>query len=176
MRYKPQLVVLLGVLGLGFAGVVARAEPPQAPKNVKAEPSTSKSSRLASSAASAQIAGDPQAALALAERAIAADPRDPWAFYDKGAALARLGKVDDALKAFSDAEGRYAPFDQWGRSIAIYGRAHALGEAKRCEEARREFARYAALIRERDAKSADMANRYAASCVSPAGAPHPYSR
>jgi len=176
MRWNPLSLMLLAMLGQSVAVGVAHSEPAQAPKNVKAEPSTSKSSRLSSRAASAQIAGDPQAALTLAERAIAADPRDPWAYYDKGSALARLGKVDDALKAFTESESHYALSDQWGRSIAIYGRAHVLGEAKRCDEARREFATYAALIRERDPKSADMANRYSAECASPAGAPHAYSR
>ena len=150
----------------------AWAEAPRAPDNVKAEPTTPKAANLTSRAASAEMAGDPQAALKLAEKAIAANPRDPWGYYDKGSALSRLGKTDDALGAFSAAEERYALSDQWGRSVAIYGRAHALGEAKRCDEARREFARYASFIRERDARSAELAKRYASDCKSPAAAPH----
>jgi tetratricopeptide (TPR) repeat protein len=174
MRWKP-LSLMLSVL-FGVLGGVAHSEAPQAPKNVNVEPATSKSSHLTSRAASAETAGDPQAALKLAERAIAADGRNPWGYYDKASALARLGKVDDALKAFNDAESRYAASDLWARSIAIYGRAHVLAGAKRCDEAHGEFMRYAALIRERDPKSAGMAARYSADCASPVEAPHPYPR
>jgi tetratricopeptide (TPR) repeat protein len=150
----------------------AWSDAPRAPDNVKVEPTTPKAAKLTSRAASAEMAGDPQAALKLAEKAIAANPRDPWGYYDKGSALSRLGKTDDAMGAFSAAEERYALSDQWGRSVAIYGRAHALGEAKRCDEARREFSRYASFIRERDAKSAETAMRYASDCKSPVAAPH----
>jgi tetratricopeptide (TPR) repeat protein len=126
------------------------------------------------------MAGDPQAALAYAERAIAADPRDPWAHYNKAMALARLGNVDEALKSFAAAEQRYNVADIWGRSVAIYGGAHALSVASRCEEAKREFMRYAAFVRERDPRSAAMAERYAAGCrefqiVVPATPPSPTS-
>jgi tetratricopeptide (TPR) repeat protein len=170
MRLK-NLFSTLGLLGIGLSAAVAWSEPAQAPANVKVEPATPKSAKLTTRAASAEMGGDPQAALKLAQRAIAADQGNPWGYYDKGSALARLGQTDEALLAFSAAEQRYALSDQWGRSIAIYGRAHALGEARRCDEARREFARYAGLIRERDAKSADLAMRYATDCKSPFEAP-----
>ena len=168
MRFKTLVVVL----GLCVASGSAWADPPAAPTNIKAEPSTPRSAKLTSESASAEIAGDPQAALKLADKAIAADPRNPWSYYDRGAALARLGMTDDSLKAFSAAEQRYALSDLWGRSVAIYGRAHALSEANRCDEAKKELARYAAFIRERDAKSADLAMKYAADCKIPAEAPH----
>jgi tetratricopeptide (TPR) repeat protein len=162
----------LTVAALGFClPSIARAEPPRAPQNVKAEPTNAHAMRLTSDAATAEVAGDPQAALKLAERAIAADPRDPWGHYDKGAALGRIGKTDDALAAFARAEERFAVSDLWGRSVAIYGRAHALDEANRCGEARAEYNRYAAFVRERDPKSADMATRYATDCKVPAPPP-----
>jgi tetratricopeptide (TPR) repeat protein len=123
--------------------------------------------RLTSEAASAEMSGDPQAALAYADRAIQADPRGPWGYYDRGMALARLGQTDQALKAFSAAEERYGLGDVWGRSVAIYARAHALDQARRCDEARQEYQRYAIFIRERDPKSADLATRYAADCKTP---------
>jgi tetratricopeptide (TPR) repeat protein len=126
--------------------------------------SNADSQAFSTSAANAQMAGDPQAALGYADRAIAADTRDPWARYARGMALARLGYVDDALKSFATAEELFNPADVWGRSIAMYGRAHALSVASRCEEAKREFSRYAAFVRERDPRSADMAMRYAAGC------------
>jgi tetratricopeptide (TPR) repeat protein len=123
--------------------------------------------RLTSEAASAEMAGDPRAALAFADRAIQADPRDPWGHYDRGMALARLGQTDQALKAFADAEQHFGSGDVWGRSVAIYGRAHALDLARRCDEARQEYLRYAAFVRERDPSSADLATRYAADCKAP---------
>ena len=165
------LFILMALVGLNAAPRIVASAPPQAPNNVKDEPSTTRSSRLTSRAASAEISNDPQAALKLAERAITADPRDPWGYYDEGTALGRIGKVDEALQAFTAAEQRYALSDQWGRSVAIYGRAHVLGEARRCDEAKREFGRYASLIREKDPKSADLAMRYAHDCKSPADVP-----
>jgi tetratricopeptide (TPR) repeat protein len=140
------------------------AAPLEPPKNVNVEPSTPRSAQLASRAASAEIAGDPQAALQLAEKAVAANPRDPWGYYAKGDALASLGKVDDAVKALGLAEEHFALSDLWGRSVAIYGRAQALAEVNRCAEARGEFLRYAAFVRERDPQSADIAIRVAADC------------
>ena len=154
------------------AGKTTAAQPPlQAPRNVSVDASTPTSEAFATRAANAEIAGNPQAALTYAARAIEADPRDPWAHYDKAAALARLGNVDDAMKSFTAAEERFNAADVWGRSVAIYGGAHALSEAGRCEEAKREFLRYASLVRERDPKSADLAVRYAASCRPPAQVP-----
>src|SRR4029077_18851165 len=98
MKLNP---LSLTVAALGFClPSVARAEPPRAPQNVKVEPTNPHAARLSSDAAAAEAAGEPQAGLKLAERAIAADPRDPWGYYDKGAALARIGKTNDALAAF----------------------------------------------------------------------------
>jgi tetratricopeptide (TPR) repeat protein len=148
----------------------ARPKPPEAPRNVTVEPSNAASEDFATRAANAEMSGNPQASLALAARAIEADPRDPWPHYDKAMALARLGNVDDAMKSFAAAEERFNVADIWGRSIAIYGGAHALATAGRCEEAKREYLRYAAFINERDPHSADMAVRYAATCRAPAPA------
>ena len=158
----------VGVWSLCLSSVSAWSAPLEAPRNVKAEAATPRSAELSSRAASAEMAGDPQDALKLAEKTIAANPRDPWGYYDKAIALAHLTRVDEALQAYSAAEGFFAPSDLWGRSIAIYGRAHALEQAGRCAEAKSEFERYAAFVRERDPKSADMAMRYAADCRSPA--------
>jgi Flp pilus assembly protein TadD len=158
------LGLMVGVLAASVIGASARAEPLRAPQNINAEPSTPRSAKLNSEAAKAEIAGDPQDSLKLATRGIVADPKDPWGYYDKATALARIGKTDEAVSAFSDAEQRFAPSDTWGRSVAIYGRAHALAQANRCEEARQDFSRYADLVRAKDAKSAELAVRYAADC------------
>jgi Flp pilus assembly protein TadD len=149
----------------------AEATPPQPPKNVTVEPSTADSEAFATRAANAQMEGNPQAALAYAERAIAADPRDPWPHYNKASALARLGNVDEAVKSFTTAEQLFNLGDVWARSVAIYGSAHALAQVGRCDEAKVEYNRYAAFIRERDPRSADMAVRYAATCRPPVGVP-----
>jgi tetratricopeptide (TPR) repeat protein len=173
MRVK-YLGLALGVSSLCLSSVSAWSAPPEAPRNVKVEAATPRSAELSSRAASAEMAGDPQDALKLSEKTIAANPRDPWGYYGRAIALRQLGRVDDALQAYSSAEGLFAPSDLWGRSVAIYGRAHALEQAGRCTEAKGEFERYAAFVRERDPKSADMATRYAADCRSPASeAPHP---
>jgi tetratricopeptide (TPR) repeat protein len=158
-------------IGFLLLGSVARADPPQAPKNVNVEPTTPKSAALTSRAASAEMTGNPQAALKLAERAIATNPGDPWGYYDKAMALSQLGQLDRALESFGAAEQRYSATDRWGKSVAIYGRAHALSEVGRCDEARTAFRAYASLIREQDPKSANMATRYAADCRSPIQAP-----
>jgi tetratricopeptide (TPR) repeat protein len=158
---------ILLVTWLSTTGGSAWADPPQAPKNVNVEPTTPQSAALTSRAASAEMNGNPQSALKLAERAIAANPRDPWGYYDRAMALARLGQLDKALDSFGEAEQRYSATDRWGKSIAIYGRAHALSEAGRCDEARKAFRAYESLIREQDVKSADMAAKYAAECRSP---------
>lgn len=158
---------ILLVTWLSGVGSLALADPPQPPKNVNVESTTPKSAALTSRAASAEMSGNPQAALKLAERAIATNPRDPWGYYDKAMALTRIGQLDRALGAFWDAEQRYSATDRWGKSVAIYGRAHALSEAGRCDEARKAFRAYVSLIREQDLKSANMAVRYAGECRSP---------
>jgi hypothetical protein len=150
------------------APVKATPTPPQPPKSVGVEPATADSAALTSSAASAEIAGDPQQALALAKRATQADPRDPWAHYVRASALSRIGQVDEALRSYRAAEERFATSDVWARSVAIYGAAHALSEAGRCDEARAEFQRYSVYVRERDPKAAEMATRYGANCKPPA--------
>jgi Flp pilus assembly protein TadD len=177
-----KLTLALGVVGVvGVSGVVGSTReasaqgnanaPLEAPKNVNVEPSTPASRSLSSQAASAQMSGDPRAALTLAERAIAADPRDPWGHYNRADALARLGRTDEAVSAFGAAEQRFAASDMWGRSVAIYGSAHALSQAGRCDEARREFIRYADFVRPRDPLSADLATSYATTCRAPAKVP-----
>jgi tetratricopeptide (TPR) repeat protein len=172
MKVNHLLSVTLGLFA-GSAVVWADppAQPPQPPKNINVEPTTPKSAALTSRAASAEMAGNPQAALKLAERAIAANPHDPWGYYDKAMALARVGQLDKALESFVAAEQRYSAADRWGKSVAIYGRAHALSEAGRCGEAKQTFSVYASLIREQDPKSADLATKYGTECRSPVTAP-----
>src|SRR6185312_435473 len=101
----------------------------RAPQNVHAEPSTPASVALSGRSATAEMKGNPEDSLKLAEQAIRANPRDPWPHYDKGMALARVGELTGALAALLTAEQHFAPGDRWGRSVAVFGRAHILGEA-----------------------------------------------
>src|SRR4029077_18088164 len=110
-------------------------------------------------------------AVQLADQAIRANARDPWPYYDKGMALARLGRTDEAAAALLEAEQHFSPADAWGKSVAIYGRAYAFSVAGRCAEARQAFEQYATFVKEHDPKSAEMARRYAADCRAPVGPP-----
>src|SRR5262245_10648863 len=131
------MLMLSAAAGLGWTGpAVAQIAPP---RHVGAEPGTPQSNALASLAASAEIRGNPRQALVLAEQALAADARNPWAYYDRAAALARLGQIDEAVQSFRVAEQQFSPEDRWARAIAIYGRAHALEEALRCPEAKAAY-------------------------------------
>ena len=168
---------LRGMLVWGLAlmsAQTAQADELRAPQYVQAEPSTPQSMALTTRAAMADMKGNPQQARDLANQAIRADPRDPWPYYNKGMALAQLGEIDAALAALYAAEKHFAPNDRWGRSVAIYGRAHALSQAGRCVEAVQAYAEYAAFVGKNDPAAADMARRYAVNCRTPAPpAPEP---
>jgi tetratricopeptide (TPR) repeat protein len=164
----------VGLLGLWMVAGAATARAELAPPHqIGAEPGSPASQRLSSQAALAEISGNYQAAVALADQAIAADPRNPWAHYDRASALSLLGQTDQAVEAFRTAEQRFSPSDRWARSIAIYGRAHTLSEARRCVEARTAFEEYALYVARDDAASAAMARGYAQACgAAPAAAPN----
>lgn len=149
----------------------AQAEELRAPQNVNAVPWSRQSSELATRSAKAAMEGNPQESLALAQQAIQAGPQDPWPYYNKGMALARLGQTDAAVSALSAAEQRFSTADPWGRSVAIYGRANTLAGAGRCAEARQAFEQYARFVEERAPDSAALARRYAADCRAPATPP-----
>jgi tetratricopeptide (TPR) repeat protein len=154
----------MGALGLMFAtSPAARADEATPPQNAKAEPSTPASAALSTQAARADMSGNPQQALALADRAIRADPKDPWPYYNKGMALAQVGQVDGALAAFAAAEQHFSPSDRWGRAVAVFGRAHTLAMAGRCTEARQAFDEYAALD-PGDSNAAALGRRYSSDC------------
>jgi tetratricopeptide (TPR) repeat protein len=155
----------VGAVGLALLSAQGvRAQALQAPRNVNAEVGNRQSSDLASRAATADMQGKPQQAVELANQGIRADPRNPWPYYDKGMALAEMGETDAAIAALYAAEQRFQPSDRWGRSVAIYGRAHALSQAGRCTEAVQAFAEYANFVAKDEPQSAAMARRYAMDC------------
>jgi tetratricopeptide (TPR) repeat protein len=167
--------MVMGLLGMLVGVGSARADQATPPLNVKAEPSTPASAELSSRAASADMSGNAQYAVSLADRAIRADAKDPWAYYNKAMALAQQGETDGALAAFVAAEQHFSPTDRWGRGVTAFGRAHTLAMAGRCTEARQAFNAYAAL-RSDDPDAAKLANRYSNDCDAskpPAGAQAP---
>jgi predicted RNA polymerase sigma factor len=113
------------------------------------------------------MTGDPQASVKLADQAIRADGKDPWPYYDKGMALAQVSEINGALAALLAAEQHFSSYDRWGRSVAVFGRAHTLAAAGRCDEARQAFQEYMSLVRG-DPHAVALAQRYSRDCRPPA--------
>ena len=180
MRWMLIGSLALGLLASGSLAEAQEAQPavPQArpagvikaPENVNAEPSSPISAELATRAALAEMRGDPHESARLADQAIQANPKDPWPYYDKGMALARMGETDAAIAALDAAEQHFSIGDPWGRSIAVFGRAHVLAESGRCAEARPAFQEYITLVKsEPDAVA--LAQRYSRDCRPAGGMP-----
>ena len=166
------------VVGMALAvGPAAQAQGLRAPQNVNVGPGNPQSAELATRAALASMKGNPAGAVTLANEGIRADPDDPWPYYNKGMALSALGQVNAAVAALTEAEQRFVGNDLWGKSVAIYGRAHTLSQAGRCAEAREAFEQYASLVEPHDAEAAQLARRYATHChptpIAPAASTSP---
>jgi len=158
-------IITLGAAAIvGATSMVAHAQllpshnvPPRSAGAVRAD-------QLTTMAAEAEMAGNAEGALKLAEGAVAANPVDPWAYYDRADALATLQRTDDAVASFRQAEERFLDSERWGKSVAIYGQALALAAVGRCDEARPLYERYVSYVVAVDAQAADMARRYAQVC------------
>jgi tetratricopeptide (TPR) repeat protein len=120
-------------------------------------------------AAQDQSAGDYSHALALADESIARNPADGWAHYMRADALASLGRFDQAVNSFREAERLFVPATPKETSIAIWGEANALKEAGRCTEASPVYLRYAAFVAHNDVRAAAMAREYANKKCVPVG-------
>jgi hypothetical protein len=90
------------------------------------------------------------------------------AHYDRGVALVDLGKTDDAVAEFKSVEGLASGKNRRPQSVALWGIADAYGRAGRCDDARPAYEAYARFMEQEDKAGAEMARRYASSCVSPA--------
>jgi tetratricopeptide (TPR) repeat protein len=113
----------------------------------------------AMASAAAVASGDYAAALKLEPAHGSA-----WFEYNRAVALAGLHRTDEAVVAYRAAERSFGVDQPRERAISIYGRAHALAEAGRCDEARRAFGEYAALVRPSMPRDAEMAETYARAC------------
>jgi tetratricopeptide (TPR) repeat protein len=129
-----------------------------------ARPSAS-SGRISTDAVTALVKGDYAGALAIAERGLSAHPGDPWLLYDRGAAQAGLGLIEQSLETLRQAEQRFT--DPHDRPLAAYRRALALEFAGRCAEASTELSRYAALVRNENPTLAEDAMAHLKFCFAP---------
>src|SRR5437773_1321873 len=86
-----------------------------------ATPTRQRAEQLTTQAAYALSRGDHAGALTFADQAIAVDPADGWAHYDRAAALSSLGRVDEAIASYRLAEREFGDADPWARSLAVYG-------------------------------------------------------
>jgi tetratricopeptide (TPR) repeat protein len=109
------------------------------------------------------VASDPKKALELASRAPPASIANPWFHYDRAVALADLGRTDDAVRAYEEAERRF-PAESTGRRDAVYGRARALDAAGRCDEAAAAYASYAGIVRPSSPTDAEAALAMSRAC------------
>lgn len=158
---------LLSVVPIG-GGATVHAQ--LAPLRQTAQPTSADD--LASDSAQAEVAGDHDKALKLADKAIRTDPKNPWATYDRGDALSALRRPDDAVVAFQQAEQRYGNAEMWGKSIAIWGEANAFSQVGRCQEAVPIFDRYATFVEAVDKAAAALARQYAKQCTARPAAPN----
>jgi tetratricopeptide (TPR) repeat protein len=132
---------------------------------------------IVSDAEKALVSGEFDSALALTDRALAHKAKSAWAHYVRAEALARLGKLDDALPEYRLAERAFDDEDVWGRSVVLWGRANAFYQTGRCNEAKQAFNEYIALVKKDDARAAEAAQAHIDGCkalwVNPLPSPPP---
>jgi tetratricopeptide (TPR) repeat protein len=103
-------------------------------------------------------------ALARAERASLLAPENAWARYDHAVALHELGRTDAAVVEFREAEAGFTNSDRHGKALSIYGRARALDDVGRCDEARAAYGDFARFTSSFDPSASKVALAYAEEC------------
>jgi tetratricopeptide (TPR) repeat protein len=151
------------IVAVAMVAMVAQAAPPARSSTHGAGNAATPATQV-SQAAEALGRGDPIAALARADEALLAEPQNPWAHYNRAAALAELRKVKKAVAAYDEAARRFGDQDRWGKSVAMWGKAHLFYRMGRCEEAGAAFADYAKTVQTVDPQAASLARGRAASC------------
>ena len=117
-------------------------------------------------AAEALVRQDYDAVLELTARPDTG-PDGGWLDYDRGEALAALGRTDAAADAFVRAEARFGQTnDAASRPLAIWARARAFALAGRCVEARAAYDEYADAVRRDSRADAEIAAVMKSACVS----------
>ena len=129
-----------------------------------AQTSKADSSALEDASSAALRRGDYQRVLTLTEQGLAARPNDAWLLYDRGAALASLNRLDEAVIALERAEATFSADEPWGRALASYRRGLALARLGRCADANVAIAHYATIMRELNRTVAADAQRSVAQC------------
>jgi len=100
-------------------------------------------------ASSALVRGESARALAAADRGLDRHPGDGMLLYDRGSALAALGRTDEAVASLDAATRAFAADPHW-QALATYRAFLALEQAGRCREARAWLARYLPLASPED--------------------------
>jgi tetratricopeptide (TPR) repeat protein len=163
--------IALAAAGIFFLGACGR-------QNTLPQRTTITSARMQTGYREAEVAAEDVTlgkytdALARADNAVRLAPNNPWALYNRAAALHHLGRAEDAIAQYQSAEVQFGE-DRWGRSLAIYGRARVLDDVGKCDEAKRAYEQFAALVRSTDAPAAEMALNYAGQCRTKQSAPSP---
>jgi tetratricopeptide (TPR) repeat protein len=119
-------------------------------------------SRLATASANQLMLQNYSQALTLADQGLAIKPNGPWLLYDRGMALAGLGRTDEALCALQRAENNFTFL--YGKQVAAYGRAITLENAGRCEQSAKEFNHYAFLVRNFVPNASNIALAHVTQC------------
>jgi tetratricopeptide (TPR) repeat protein len=165
------ITVMLAAAGILLIGSCARRSTlPQRTTITSAQ--VQSGYREAEAAAEEVTLGKYTEALARADNAVRLAPGNPWALYNRAAALHHLGRAEDAVAVYRSAEAHFGE-DRWGRSLAIYGRARVLDDIGQCDEAKNAYEEFAALVRPTDAPAAEMAIEYAKACRMAQPAPSP---
>jgi len=108
--------------------------------------------------------GDYQKVLTLTEQGLVADSNAAWLLYDRGAALASLGRLDEAVTTLARAQASFPADQPWGRALASYRRGLALARLGRCDEAQTALAKYTTLMNQLNRDFAAEAQRDVGEC------------
>jgi tetratricopeptide (TPR) repeat protein len=150
---------------LAFATLALAAQTANAQQIVPQDPQSLRAERYATASADALARFDYPLALRAAQDGLKVKPNDGWLLYNEGAALAGLGRTDEAVQTLARAEQSFDLDNSYARGTAAYRAGLALEMAGRCEEAKRQYQHYAAIVRKSNPQMADDALRHSRMCV-----------
>ena len=153
--------VWLAAAGAAWLLALPRGASAQAPSQLAPE--------FTNQATKALVEGKFEEALVKADAALKADPHAPWAHYARAEALVSLKRHDEAVPSYEAAESKLPEPDIRGRALAVWGRASSLRQDGRCEDAKKAFADYGAMMKPIDAQAAEQAQPFVGACQSAGG-------